>query len=98
MEESEYRMLVVVVFVCGLVGGGSVNPTTNVGRLVLTLKPLGERKDDITKVITRLRERVAPIPGMTVYFQPVQDIQISTQTSRSQYLYTLTGTDAALVT
>jgi multidrug efflux pump len=30
---------------------------------------------------------------MTVYFQPVQDIQISTRPSRAQYQYTLVGTD-----
>ena len=35
------------------------------------------------------------MPGMTVYFQPVQDIQISTRSSRSQYQYTLTGTERA---
>ncbi len=87
-----------VVGVVSVIGGGSVNPTTNVGRLVMTLKPLGERKDNITKVIARLKERVASVPGMTVYFQPVQDIQISTSASRSQYQYTLTGTDAAEVT
>ena len=40
---------------------------------------------------------VADIPGMTVYFQPVQDIQISTRVSRAQYQYTLVGTDAAEV-
>jgi multidrug efflux pump len=34
---------------------------------------------------------------MTVYFQPVQDIQISTRASRAQYQYTLVGTDAAEV-
>ena len=87
-----------VASVVSVIGGGSVNPTTNVGRLVLTLKPLGERKDNIVKVIERLKDRVAPVPGMTVYFQPVQDIQISTSASRSQYQYTLTGTDAAEVT
>ncbi|MEH2477458.1 multidrug efflux pump [Nitrobacteraceae bacterium AZCC 2146] len=87
-----------VAGVVSVIGGGSVNPTTNVGRLVMTLKPRGERTDDITKVIARLKQRVATIPGMTVYFQPVQDIQISTQASRSQYQYTLTGTDAAQVT
>ena len=38
------------------------------------------------------------MPGMIVYFQPVQDIQISTRASRAQYQYTLTGTDAAEVT
>ncbi len=87
-----------VAGVVSVIGGGSVNPTTNVGRLVMTLKPLGERKDNIVKVIERLKERVATVPGMTVYFQPVQDIQISTSASRSQYQYTLTGTDAADVT
>jgi multidrug efflux pump len=87
-----------VTGVVSVIGAGSVNPTTNVGRLVMTLKPRGERKDDVSAVIVRLKDRVASIPGMTIYFQPVQDVQISTQSSRSQYQYTLTGTDSALVT
>jgi multidrug efflux pump len=86
-----------VTGVVSVIGAGSVNPTTNVGRLVMTLKPRGERRDDVSVVITRLKEKVSGIPGMTVYFQPVQDVQISTQSSRSQYQYTLTGTDATLV-
>src|SRR3954447_2668960 len=86
-----------VTGVVSVIGAGSVNPTTNVGRLVMTLKPRGERRDDVSVVVTRLKERVSGIPGMTVYFQPVQDVQISTQSSRSQYQYTLTGTDATLV-
>ena len=87
-----------VVGVVSVIGAGSVNPTTNVGRLVMTLRPRGERHDDISVVIDRLKQRTASIPGMTIYFQPVQDVQISTQSSRSQYQYTLTGTDAAQVT
>jgi multidrug efflux pump len=87
-----------VIGVVSVIGAGSVNPTTNVGRLVMTLKPRGERRDDVGIVVERLKQRVAAIPGMTIYFQPVQDVQISTQSSRSQYQYTLTGTDAALVT
>lgn len=86
-----------VTGVVSVIGAGSVNPTTNVGRLVMTLKPRGERRDDVSAVITRLKDKVAGIPGMTIYFQPVQDVQISTQSSRSQYQYTLTGTDATLV-
>ncbi|MDD1521872.1 MULTISPECIES: efflux RND transporter permease subunit [Bradyrhizobium] len=86
-----------VVGVVSVIGAGSVNPTTNVGRLVMSLRPRGERRDDVSVVVTRLKERVSGIPGMTVYFQPVQDVQISTQSSRSQYQYTLTGTDATLV-
>ena len=83
--------------VVSVIGAGAVNPTTNVGRLVLTLKPRSERAGDIVTVISALKQRVAAMPGMTVYFQPVQDVQISTQASRSQYQYTLTGTDAAQV-
>ncbi|MET4071626.1 multidrug efflux pump [Bradyrhizobium sp. S3.2.6] len=86
-----------VTGVVSVIGAGSVNPTTNVGRLVMTLKPRGERRDDVSAVIARLKDKVSGIPGMTVYFQPVQDVQISTQSSRSQYQYTLTGTDATLV-
>ena len=87
-----------VVGVVSVIGAGSVNPTTNVGRLVMTLRPRGERRDDVSAVIDRLKQRTASIPGMTIYFQPVQDVQISTQSSRSQYQYTLTGTDSAEVT
>jgi multidrug efflux pump len=86
-----------VIGVVSVIGAGSVNPTTNVGRLVMTLKPRGARRDDVAAVVGRLKRLVASIPGMKVYFQPVQDVQISTQSSRSQYQYTLTGTDAALV-
>jgi len=86
-----------VTGVISVIGAGTVNPTTNVGRLVLSLKPRNERKAGVEEVIERLKRRVAAIPGMTVYFQPVQDIQIGTQASRSQYQYTLTATDAAEV-
>jgi multidrug efflux pump len=75
------------------IGAGSVNPTPNVGRITINLKPRDERKADVTGVIDRLKQRVASVPGISVYFQPVQDIQISTKSSRSQYQYTLTGTD-----
>lgn len=86
-----------VTGVVSVIGAASVNPTTNAGRLVMTLHPRSDRRDDVAAVITRLKARVASIPGMTVYFQPVQDIQISSRTSRSLYQYTLTGTDAAQV-
>ncbi|MBB5051062.1 multidrug efflux pump [Afipia massiliensis] len=86
-----------IVGVVSVIGAGSVNPTTNVGRLVLTLKPRGERDTDITVVIARLKQRVAAVPGMTVYFQAVQDVQISTRASRSQYQYTLSATDSPSV-
>jgi multidrug efflux pump len=33
------------------------------------------------------------VPGVTVYFQAAQDVQISTRVSRAQYQYTLVSTD-----
>ena len=84
-----------VTGVVSLIGAGSVNATPNVGRIVINLLPRNQRKSDVVGVINRLKQRVSTIPGMTVYFQPVQDIQISTRSSRSQYQYTLTATSAA---
>jgi multidrug efflux pump len=45
--------------------------------------------------VARLKQAVAPIPGITVYFQPVQDVQIGTRASRAQYQYTLVGTSSS---
>lgn len=80
--------------VVSVIGAGTVNPTPNVGRIVVTLKPRAERTTDLAAAMERLKTRVASIPGVVTYFQPVQDIQISTRQSRAQYQYTLNGTDA----
>ena len=87
--------------VAGLIsvlGVSAVNPTPNAGRLTIALKPRSERSDRVEEIIARLKNKVAAIPGMIVYFQAAQDIQISTRASRAQYQYTLTATDAAAVT
>jgi multidrug efflux pump len=87
-----------VTGVIAIIGVSASNPTPNAGRLAITLKPRNERRAVVGDIIERLQGLVAPIPGMAVYFQPVQDIQISTRASRAQFQYTLTGTDADEVT
>jgi multidrug efflux pump len=52
-----------VIGVVSVIGAGSVNPTTNVGRLVMTLKPRGERRDDLSVVVDRLKQRTARSPA-----------------------------------
>jgi multidrug efflux pump len=79
--------------VVSVIGISPINPTPNAGRLAITLKPRDRRRALAGEVVERLQEAVAPIPGLTAYFQPVQDIQISTRASRAQYQYTLTGTN-----
>ena len=83
-----------VTGVVSILGVSRMNPTPNAGRLAITLKPRDQRRASVDDIVGRLKRAVAPIPGMTVYFQPVQDIQISTRASRAQYQYTLVGTDA----
>jgi multidrug efflux pump len=86
-----------VTGVVTVIGVSPLNPTPNAGHLAITLKPRAERRAIVSEIIDRLQRAVAAIPGMVVYFQPVQDIQISTRSSRAQYQYTLTGTDAPAV-
>ena len=87
-----------VTGVVSVIGISPLNPTPNAGRLEITLKPRTERQDFVGSVIDRLRREVAAIPGVLVYFQAVQDVQIGTRMSRAQYQYTLVGTDSELVT
>ena len=76
-----------------VLGVSPLNATPNAGRMAITLKPRDQRHDLAGAIIARLKDAVAGIPGMTVYFQAVQDIQISTRVSRAQYQYTLVSTD-----
>ncbi|MEN5014955.1 MdtB/MuxB family multidrug efflux RND transporter permease subunit [Erwinia sp. Eh17-17] len=71
------------------VGVDGTNPALNSGRLQINLKPLDERDDRIPAVIARLQQQVAKIPGVTLWLQPVQDLTIDTQASRTQYQFTL---------
>lgn len=71
------------------IGVDGINPALNSGRLQINLKPLGERKDRIPVVIARLQQHVLDLPGITLYLQPVQDLTIETQVSRTQYQFTL---------
>jgi multidrug efflux pump len=82
-----------VTGVTSVIGVTPINATPNAGRLAITLKPRDQRRATITDVINRLLHEIETIPGVIVYFQPVQDIQISTRVSRAQFQYTLTGSD-----
>ena len=86
-----------VTGVASIVGIGQLNATQNVGSLKVFLKPLDQRDTRIDAIIKRLKAATRPIPGVKVYYQPVQDVQISTQSSRSRYQYTLVSTDTAEV-
>jgi len=71
------------------VGGNS----NNTGRFFILLKPSAQRKDTPDQVIQELRPKVARVPGINVYFQNPPTINVGGIVSKSQYQYTLQGTD-----
>jgi HAE1 family hydrophobic/amphiphilic exporter-1 len=73
-------------------GGGSGNQ----GRIFLGLKPRGERLS-ADEIVNELRPKLSSVPGMNVYMQVPPAIQIGGRPSKSQYQFTLQGTDIALL-
>jgi multidrug efflux pump len=80
--------------VVSVIGVSSLNPTPNAGNLKITLKPRDQRISHVTAIADRLQTLVSAVAGARVYFLPVQDIQVSTRQSRSQYQYTLVSSSA----
>ncbi len=73
-------------------GGGSGNQ----GRIIMGLKPHGERLT-ADEIVAELRPKLAGIPGMNVFMQVPPAIQIGGRNSKSQYQYTLQSPDIALL-
>ncbi|MBI5129762.1 MAG: efflux RND transporter permease subunit [Rhodopseudomonas palustris] len=81
-----------VDYINSTVGAGGPNPTANYGRLFIALKPIKER-DGAAKVIGRLRQKAAEIPGMQAFFQSIQNLSIGGRISKSQYQYVMQSGD-----
>src|SRR5438309_1084635 len=84
-----------VANVVGFTGaqGNGPSTATNTARLFVMLKPLAERKVSADQVITRLRGRVAVVPGAPAFFQAAQDVRAGGRMGNAQYQYTLQGDD-----
>jgi multidrug efflux pump len=80
--------------VASFIGADGTNPTTNSGRLNITLKSRKDRSESATEIIARLQPKLARVEGIQLFLQPVQDLQIETRTSRTQYQYTLEDADS----
>ena len=84
-----------VVSVASFVGAGTVNATVNTGRLYISLKPRDQRAAGAGEIIDRLREATKDVEGISLFMQAVQDVQIDSRVSRTQYQYTLQDADEA---
>ena len=83
-----------VANIASFIGVDGVNTTLNSGRMQIELKPRSQREHDITKIMARLQERAARVPGITLYVQPVQDLTIEDRVSRTQYQFSLESPSA----
>jgi multidrug efflux pump len=68
------------------VGGGN---GYNKAFMQISLKPLADRGITSDEVIDRLRPKLDPIPGTSVFLQSFQDVRIGGRGSAAQYQYTL---------
>jgi HAE1 family hydrophobic/amphiphilic exporter-1 len=84
-----------VAAVMSTVGGGNAAATVNSGRMFIMLRDKPERKDSALQVIARLRRATATVPGINIFFQPVQSINIGTTLTRAQYQFGMRSSDLA---
>lgn len=82
-----------VVSLSSFIGVDGTNATLNSGRMLINLKPHGQRRETALEVIERLRESARDVGGITLYLQPVQELTIEDRVSRTQFQFTLTSPD-----
>ena len=82
-----------VISVTSYVGVGNDNPTVNSGRLYIDVGPPDRRNASVAEIMTRLRDAVAGVRDIRLHLQPVQDIQIESRLTPTQYQYVLQDLD-----
>ena len=74
------------------VGAGGPNSTGNAGRMIVRLKPRGQRPS-ATAIVNQLRPQLAKVPGLRAFPQVPPVIRIGGFSSKSPYQFTLYGVD-----
>jgi HAE1 family hydrophobic/amphiphilic exporter-1 len=82
-----------VVGVLSTVGQSDVSAASNTGNILILLKPLAQRKQDVDAIIEDLRPKLAAVSGMRIYLQNPPLVQVGGQVTKSPYQLTLQGPD-----
>jgi HAE1 family hydrophobic/amphiphilic exporter-1 len=69
------------------------NRPLNTGFVIMGLKPRDERSASADDIINRLRPQLAKVPGIQLFVQAAQDLNVGGRTSRTQYQYTVQDSD-----
>jgi hydrophobic/amphiphilic exporter-1 (mainly G- bacteria), HAE1 family len=73
-------------------GVGGSRPVNN-GYVYIGLKPRDQRQASVDEVILRMRNKIAQVPGATLFLQAAQDLNVGGRITRTQYQYTLQDAD-----
>ncbi len=82
-----------VASVTSFVGIGDENSTINSGRLYIDIGTPDRRQASAAQIMRRLNAAVAHVHDISMHLQLVQDIQIDTRLTRTQYQYVLQSLD-----
>jgi HAE1 family hydrophobic/amphiphilic exporter-1 len=72
--------------------GGTGN-ALNTGRMFITLAPRDERTKSSDQIIADLQPKLAKVEGARLFLQSAQDVRVGGRSSRTQYQFTLQGSD-----
>ena len=83
-----------VTGVAAFIGAGTLNPTLNQAQLSIVLADRSER-ENVARILPRLQEAAADIPGVTLALKPVQDVTLDTRVASTEYQFVLSDVDAS---
>src|SRR5262249_6211514 len=83
-----------VAYVNSTVGTGGPNSVGNSGRMLVALKTRRER-GHLETIRAPLRQATNVLPGLAIYFQPIQNINLGGKLTKGYYQYTLQSNDTA---
>ena len=81
-----------VDYVNSSVGGFGSHGLGNTGRMLVALKDR-DKRPPLRAILGRLRREANSVPGIRIFFQPIQNIRLGGRLSKSQYEYTLQSND-----
>ena len=82
-----------VTGVAAFIGAGTLNPTLNQAQLSIVLADRSER-ENVARILPRLQQAAAGIPGVTLALKPVQDVTLDTRVASTEYQFVLSDVDA----
>jgi multidrug efflux pump len=79
------------------IGVDGDNATLNSGRMLINLKPHNQRDLTAAQIIQRLQPQLDKLSDIRLFLQPVQDLTVEDRVSRTQYQFSMSSPDAALL-